>query len=232
MVYDWQAVLVFLVSVVVLSKLGYWLAFRMPALREMRRINREEDAKKVAQDKYPPIVAANNRIGLWTNLAFFLVIAPFFVTLEPRPVWLILLETVAILMVYDLFYYVTHRFLFHGQGYFRQVHALHHQARKPTHIDAFYVHPLETFIGIALFMGTVVLMGLVLGAFHVATAILAYVAFIQLNTINHTYVNLPYFPFKTLSWITAKHAVHHENMHKGNYATITLLYDRLFGTLD
>ena len=38
--------------------------------------------------------------------------------------------------------------------------------------------------------------------------------------------------FRTLSWITAKHHVHHENMHKGNYATITLFYDKLFGTLD
>ena len=232
MVYDWQAGLVFLVSVVVLSKLGYWLAFRNAALRDMRAINRAEDEKKLAQEKYPPVVAANNRIGLWTNLAFFFAIAPFFVTLQDRALWLILLDTLAILMVYDFFYYLTHRFVFHGQGYFRQIHALHHQARKPTHIDAFYVHPLETFIGIALFMGSAVLMGLVLGTFHVASMILAYFAFIQINTINHTYVNLPRFPFKTVSWITAKHAVHHENMHKGNYATITLLYDRLFGTLD
>jgi sterol desaturase/sphingolipid hydroxylase (fatty acid hydroxylase superfamily) len=27
------------------------------------------------------------------------------------------------------------------------------------------------------------------------------------------------------------HAVHHEKMRKGNYVTITLLYDKLFGTL-
>ena len=45
-------------------------------------------------------------------------------------------------------------------------------------------------------------------------------------------MKLPYFPFRTLSWITAKHHVHHENMHKGNYATITLFYDKLFGTFD
>ncbi len=231
MVYNWQAGLVFLVAVVALSKLGYWLVFRSRSLQEMRRINREEDAKKLALEKYPPVVAANNRVGLLTNLVFFFVIAPFFVTLENRSLWLIAIETVAILMVYDFFYYLTHRFVFHGQGYFRQIHALHHQARKPTHIDGFYVHPLETFIGIALFMGSAVLMGVLLGTFHVATMILAYLIFIQVNTINHTYVNLPYFPFKTLSWITAKHAVHHENMHKGNYATLTLLYDRLFGTL-
>lgn len=231
MLYDWQAGLIFLTAVVAISKLGYWLVFRSKALQEMRRINREEDAQKLAQDKYPPVVAANNRIGLWTNLAFFFLLAPFFIDLDSRPVWVILLESIAILMVYDFFYYVTHRFLFHGQGYFRKVHALHHQARNPTHIDGFYVHPLETFIGIALFMVSALVMAAGFGGVHVASMILAYLAFIQLNTINHTYVDLPYFPFKTLSWITAKHAVHHENMHKGNYATITLLYDRLFGTL-
>jgi sterol desaturase/sphingolipid hydroxylase (fatty acid hydroxylase superfamily) len=29
-----------------------------------------------------------------------------------------------------------------------------------------------------------------------------------------------------------KHHVHHVNMGMGNYATITMLYDRMFGTLD
>ena len=47
-----------------------------------------------------------------------------------------------------------------------------------------------------------------------------------------THVDLPYFPFKTLSWITAKHHRHHENMQMGNYATITLIYDKMFGTFE
>ena len=62
-------------------------------------------------------------------------------------------------MVYDFFYYLTHRFLFHAATdsrfavlrYFRRVHAVHHQARDPSHIDAFYVHPVETTIGQVLF---------------------------------------------------------------------------------
>ncbi len=36
----------------------------------------------------------------------------------------------------------------------------------------------------------------------------------------------------TLNWITIRHDAHHLDMHKGNYATITLLYDRMFGTLE
>lgn len=230
--YDWQAALVFTLSVIAISIIGKKLVFLHPELQRMRSINREQDKLKLAQDKYPPVVAQNNKIGLITNLLFFALVVPFFVSLSAQPWYWVVLDIIAILMVYDFFYYLTHRFLFHGSGYLRRVHGLHHQARKPTHIDAFYVHPVETAIGIFLFMVTIPLLALGLGEFHVVSVIVAYQVFIQLNTINHTYVDLPGFGFRTLSWITAKHAVHHENMHKGNYATITLLYDRIFGTLD
>lgn len=232
MYYDWQASLALLALAIILTKAGKWLAFSIPALAKARALNLEADKAKIATDKYPPIIAATRKIGLLTNLLFFAVIAPFFLTLSTQPVSEVLLGIVAILMVYDFFYYLTHRFVFHGQSFMRQVHALHHQARKPTHIDAYYVHPLETFIGITLFMGTIALLGGVMGPFHIVTVAIPYVIFQQLNIVNHTHVELDNSPFKTLSWITAKHAVHHENMQKGNYATITLLYDKLFGTLD
>ncbi|MBE9538969.1 MAG: sterol desaturase family protein, partial [Proteobacteria bacterium] len=79
---------------------------------------------------------------------------------------------------------------------------------------------------------SIALLAALMGPFHVVTIILSFAIYVQINTINHTFVDLPYFPFKTLSWVTAKHHVHHINMHKGNYATITLLFDKLFGTLD
>ena len=56
-------------------------------------------------------------------------------------------------MLFDFLYYLTHRFLFHGKA-LRRVHALHHRALEPTYIDALYVHPLETFIGLVLFLGS------------------------------------------------------------------------------
>lgn len=231
-IYDWKAALTVFIVVVAVSVIGKFLVFRIPALQRMREYNREQDKTKLAKAKYPPVVKGNNRIGAATNAAFFLLIIPMTTSLAAQPVWLILLDIVAILMVYDFFYYLTHRFLFHGQGYLRRVHALHHQARKPTYIDAFYVHPVELFIGIALFMGTVALLYPVLGTYNVAAVTIVYLVFVHLNTINHAFVDLPYSPFRTLTWITKKHHVHHIDMHKGNYATITLLYDKLFGTLD
>lgn len=233
MTYDWQATLAFFVILVAVTKIAKWLAFKVPELEQARQENKAEDKKKRAREKYPPVMQASRYAGLGTNLVFILLVAPFFVTLQPQPVWRIALDIVAILMFYDFFYYLMHRFLFHGQGYFRRVHAVHHQARSPTHIDAYYVHPVETFLGVFLFVSTIPVVSLLLGGpFHAVTLALTFVIFTQLNIINHCHVDIPKTPFRTLSWISAKHAVHHENMHKGNYATITLLYDKMFGTLD
>jgi sterol desaturase/sphingolipid hydroxylase (fatty acid hydroxylase superfamily) len=61
---------------------------------------------------------------------------------------------------------------------------------------------------------------------------IATLIFTQVNTINHVYVNLPYFPFKTLDYMTGVHAAHHVDMNQGNYATLTMGYDWLFGTYE
>jgi sterol desaturase/sphingolipid hydroxylase (fatty acid hydroxylase superfamily) len=230
--YNFTGALVAFGGIVLLTKSLKFIAFKVTPLEEMRMINKERDKEKWNKSKYPPVVKANQKVGLWTNVVFFLLMLPFFVTMEPQPVWRVLLDIFIILMFYDFFYYLSHRFWFHGQGKMRQVHAVHHQARNPTYLDAHYVHPLETLVGLALYMGSIAVLAPFLGPYHVVSVILSFVIFTQLNIINHCFVDLDYFPFRTLSWITRKHAVHHENMHKGNYATITLLYDKIFGTLD
>lgn len=230
--YNWLGSLLALAAIIVISKVGNWLAFKVPALEQMREINRSKDKEKWAIEKYPPIVRASQRVGLLCNITFFVLILPFCITLQSQPPWEILLDIFIILMFYDFFYYLAHRFWFHGNGAMRQIHAVHHQARSPTYLDAHYVHPKETFIGLALYMGSIGVLVALMGPFQLATIIATFVIFVQINQINHTFVDLPYFPFRTLSWITAKHHVHHENMQMGNYASITVFYDRLFGTLD
>lgn len=237
-VYDWKAGIALIVMVVALGKLGRWIVFKVPAFQRVREQNRALDKERLGRDKYPPMIKRSIRAGMWTNLAFFFVMAPLVVSFEPRPLWRGLFDIVLILMVYDFFYYLTHRFLFHAAHdsrlavlrFFRRVHAVHHQARDPSHIDAFYVHPVETTIGQLLFHFTVLGLGLALGGFHVVSVAIASVVYIQLNTFNHVKFELP--GYKLLNWISFKHHVHHIDMQKGNYATITLLYDKLFGTLD
>ena len=159
---------------------------------------------------------------------------PFCVSLESRPLWRHAVDVVLVLMVFDFFYYLTHRFLFHGK-LLRKVHALHHQARTPTYIDALYVHPAgDVHRPGLLFLGTIPLIAAVDGRsppvpFSMALATLI---FTQWNTLNHCFVHLPYFPFKTIDRITSVHAAHHVDMNQGNFATLTMLYDWLFGTYE
>ncbi len=232
MSYDWMAALAFAGSLFALTVGGRFLAFRIPALQRMRELNRQADQAKLERQRFRDAVAASNRSGLLTNLVFYVAVLPFCIDLAPRPLWRHALDVAAVLLVFDFFYYLTHRFAFHGR-LLRRVHALHHQARTPTYIDALYVHPLETAIGLLLFLGSIPLVaalgGAPLSAFSMAVATLI---FTQINTINHTYVNLPYFPFETLDYVTGVHAAHHVDMNHGNFATLTMAYDWLFGTYE
>lgn len=232
MSYHWQAGLAFITALIGLTVVSRFLAFQVPALARMRELNREADREKMSRKRFRAAVRVNNKVGLATTLVFYIAILPFFVDLEARPLWRHAADAVAVLFVFDFFYYLTHRFLFHGK-LLRKVHSLHHQARTPTYVDALYVHPLETFIGLFLFQGTIPLIAMLSGGtLHAVSMGVATLVFTQWNTINHTYVNLPYFPFRTLDKITSLHAAHHVDMNQGNYATLTMIYDWLFGTLE
>jgi len=232
MTYDWTAALVFLGALIALTVVGRFLAFKVPALEQMRELNRAADKLKMERKRFREAVKVNNRAGLITNVVFYLAILPFCVSLEPRPLWRNLLDIVAVLMVFDFMYYLTHRFLFHGK-LLRKVHSLHHQVRTPTYVDALYVHPVETTIGLTLYLGSIPLIAALAGApLNAVSMAIATLIFTQVNTINHTYVNLPYFPFKTLDNVTGVHAAHHVDMDQGNFATLTMVYDRLFGTYE
>lgn len=230
--YNWQAALAIAILVTVIAIVGKFIIFQVPAFRQMRTINLEEDQKRLAQEKYRQAINAGRIVGFASMAFFFVAILPFSATLEARSLGRILLEVFVILMVYDFFYYLTHRFVLHGNGAMRLVHALHHQARNPCWIDGSYVHPLEISIGLWLFFGSVIGYALVAGPAHVATVVVCFLAFLGINQLNHTYFKLPHFPYQPIDWIVAKHHIHHENMRKGNYATITMLYDKLFGTLE
>ncbi len=232
MSYDPIAALAFVGTLIALSVVGKFLVFQVPALQRMRELNREADHQKMSGKRFRDAVRVSNKAGLITNLVFFFTLLPFCVNLEARPIWRHGVDMIAVLMLFDFFYYVTHRFVFHGKP-LRKIHSLHHQARTPTYIDALYVHPIETTIGLVLFLGSIPLIGALTGGpLNAISMAVATLVFTNANQLNHTYVNLPYFPFKTIDHITSIHAAHHVDMNCGNYATLTMVYDRLFGTLE
>ena len=234
--YDWLAALVTVASVFAIVGIGRLLVFRIPAIAETRKKDAEENKRKWngRADKHKARVPVSQKIGMGFNVFFFIAVLPFIVTLDAQPIWKIALDVFLILMIYDFFYYMTHRFVFHGKGYFRRVHAVHHQARtRVSSIDSLLLHPMEIFIGIALFYVVTVVLSFVFGGpYNIATIIITTVIYTQINQINHCRIDLKGFPWKTLNWVAIKHDAHHIDMHKGNFATITLLFDVLFGSFE
>jgi sterol desaturase/sphingolipid hydroxylase (fatty acid hydroxylase superfamily) len=234
--YDWLAGLSTVILIIGIVAIGQLLIFRIPAIAQTREINNamNKDKWRDKAEKYHHRVNSSQKIGVAVNLAFFVGILPFLVTLEPQRWYTVALDVFLIMMIYDFFYYLTHRFVFHGQGYFRKVHAVHHQARsRVSSIDSHLLHPTEIIIGITLFYVVTTLFCFAIGEpFHIATIVITTVIYTQINQINHCKIDLRTFPWGTLNWIAIRHDAHHVDMHKGNYATITLLYDWLFGTLE
>lgn len=233
--YNWQEALLSIVLVLALTEAGKFLIFKIPALGRTRDTDSEQNQNKMKnKKKYKERISLNQKVGLSISLVFYIAVLPWIVTLEAQPWNKMLLDVFLILMVYDLFYYLMHRFLFHGQGYFRRVHAIHHQARsRVSSADSFLLNPTEITLGVVLFyLVTVSLTSLLGSAFHVTTIVIVIIVYTQINTINHCRIDLKGFPWKTINWIAMKHDAHHLDMHKGNFATITLFYDWLFGTLE
>lgn len=234
--YNWMAGLVTVAGTIAIIALGQLLAFRIPAIAKARELNNAQNKEKWRSKakKYHQRVKASQKLGLGVNILFYVLVMPFLVTLEAQSIFKVALDVFMIMMIYDFFYYLMHRFLFHGQSYLRQVHAVHHQARsRVSSIDSHLLHPVELIMGIALFYIVTTAIALFSGqAFQVSTIIIATVIYTQLNQINHCRIDLHSFPWKTLNWIAIKHDAHHLDMHKGNFATITLLYDWMFGTLE
>lgn len=231
--YNWKAALTVVVATVAIVAIARKILFSIPAFAETFAHNKAENRKKYKTKRlYPERISSSHKVAAATNGVFILLVLPFITTFESQPWWEVLLHVFTILMVYDFFYYLTHRFLFHGKGFMRQVHAVHHQARNPTSLDALLLHPLEAFIGIALFITVTVALVPVFGQFHVVTMIITNIIYTQINSFNHVHMELDRQPYKLLNWIAHKHSIHHIDMHKGNYATITLFFDKVFGTLD
>ena len=144
------------------------------------------------------------------------------------PAWRFALEAATVILLYDFGYYFMHRFLFHEWRILRGVHSVHHAARNPRVIDSLLLHPIETFMGLSLFFGSV---GLV-GGVHLYTLALLFITYTAFNILNHAGVDIPRFPVRTLGILAAKHDRHHHSMISGNYASITPLPDIIFGTVE
>lgn len=234
--YDLKVSAITAVTILAVNVVLAKLALLVPTFRKEDGRNRRAFAEKMAKPSYAENQKWNRKWGGIFIAVIFGVIMPFCVTAQAQPWWLILLHVFVILMVYDFVYYLTHRFMFHDNGVTAGplvwVHAVHHRQHNPCRADSSYIHPIEVAIGLGLYVGTIFVLSRFMGDFHVATVVVSFIAFSQINLHNHDLWESDRFPFRYLNHAAEMHHNHHAKFTGGNYATITLLYDWMFGTLD
>ena len=234
--YQWT-LSIYAVVVALLLPLGLrHLFYLVPAFNQIRVLNKEAADSRGNRLNYPSVQKTSKLAGLFTQIAIYGFIIPFCITIESQAWWQIALDVFIILMFYDFIYYLVHRFLFHENGTFSGplvwVHAVHHRQKNPCRMDSSYLHPIEICIGLSLYAASVGILAFFMGDFHLITIIVSAIAFSEINQHNHDLMEADHFPFKYLKYASYMHHVHHSRFTSGNYATISLLYDWMFGTLD
>ncbi len=137
-----------------------------------------------------------------------------------------LLDAIWILALYDLGYYLLHRFAFHEWKVGRKIHAVHHRVLSPYVQDSLFIHPLETVAGLCLFFTC----AFIVGPISVYSFGFAFFIYSAWNLFIHSAFHLPFFPFRFMSSLVTHHDLHHRSMKAGYYASLTPIYDHLFGT--
>ena len=206
--------------------IGLTLLYRMP-ITENHRI-REEPQRTPKDQKFWRIAVFNSVLSISMVYALTYLLYAFLFYEEAASLWRMLFEGVALLITYDFTYYLVHRYPFHQWGLLKRVHAVHHTVRYPTAYDSLYMHPLENAIGLALLMFCT----FVVGPVSIYSFAGVFVVYSVLNILNHAGLDLTFFPFRTITALSRKHDRHHVSMRSGNYASITPLFDLLFGTAE
>ena len=165
--------------------------------------------------------------ALSLGLVFGLTYALYNVAIhtDPTPVWRIVLQILAILLVYDFAYYFLHRTM-HHKKLMRFVHAVHHRVHNPTAMESFYLHPIELAAGLTLLMACTWAVGPV----HIYAFAAVFLIHSTLNIVVHSGLASGHWILWPIDHLTRKHYVHHRGDFDRNYASLTPLPDMLFGT--
>jgi sterol desaturase/sphingolipid hydroxylase (fatty acid hydroxylase superfamily) len=224
MALHWMLVVVLLLSGVLL--LVTKLAYHWPPLASAR-IHPEPERKLRGARLYPRVFGNMLFSGA---LVFVLAYAtyPWLIAAGELRWGQMLWQAAVILLLYDFLYYLMHRFAFHEWPLLRKVHVVHHVVRHPHAVDSLYLHPAETTLGLVLLM----VCCLVVGPVHAATFAIVFAVYSFLNILVHSGLDIPIFGLRALGYLARKHDLHHTSMKGGNYASLTPIFDKLFGTAE
>jgi sterol desaturase/sphingolipid hydroxylase (fatty acid hydroxylase superfamily) len=234
--FHWRASLYAAMVIAMATLVGRIAARFVSVFEQSRKLNEEDYRKKSTKEYYASVQRRSGRWGYFFLAVMFVVIIPLCTTTDAQPWWKVARDLFVILMFYDFFYYLVHRFLFHDGGFMGGpliwVHAIHHQQHNPCRMDSGFLHPIENGMGLGLYGASIFVLSRFMGSFHVITIAISWLTFIQINLHNHDLWAADKFPFRYMSYMSKMHHNHHAKFTGGNFATISLFYDWLFGTLD
>ncbi|MGB5007955.1 MAG: sterol desaturase family protein [Ferruginibacter sp.] len=146
----------------------------------------------------------------------------FRLLIQKQPIWL---QAIEVLFLSDFLIYWGHRFQ-HKVDFLWRFHKVHHSAEQLDWLAAHREHPLDSIYTVGLINLPAFIMGFNLEALAVI------VAFRGIWAIYiHSNVRLPIGPLKILIGSPELHHWHHDiERDAGNYANISPVMDKLFGT--
>lgn len=142
----------------------------------------------------------------------------------------ITLKSILLLISMDFLMYFFHRMV-HSEKLFPMIHKRHHEHDATNAISLFVLHPAE-----ALGFGFLIILVLYIFNFPPESVIIYLSANLIWGTIGH--LNVELLPQKYMNKFLIKslgmaefHNLHHQHIHS-NFGFYTLIWDKLFGTLD
>ena len=191
-----------------------------------RNRKRKDWPRKVPQQEHFRNRMLNSTVSTIMVFGVCYLLHGFLITEATSSAGEIALDAFLMLALYDFGYYLLHRFVFHEWSVGRRIHGVHHRIRSPYVNDSLFIHPVETLLGLGLFLVCVAVVGPV-SVYSFGVGFFIYSAW---NLFIHSAFHLPFFPFKAMSSLVTNHDLHHRSMKAGYYASITPVFDILFGT--
>ena len=111
--YQWQLSLITGLGIIATTLIGKQLLLLIPTIKAAQTLNKDTADKKMQREYYSKNQKWNRKWASLYLVVIFALILPFCLTTDTQSWWMYLVDIFVILMVYDFFYYLTHRFVFH-----------------------------------------------------------------------------------------------------------------------
>lgn len=167
-------------------------------------------------------------------IILFLYYNQYFFLWTEFNIWIILLEFIIIMLVYETYFYRTHRIL-HSKQFYKSVHLTHHKSVQPTIFTSICFDWIELIVNYSFLAWYLLVIWLLWFSItlHTITLFLLFTA--SWNTYWHSWVDLysKSAAKKLYSiWIMSSryHDIHHSK-NDGNYGFFFTFRDRICGTV-